>query len=454
MATIWDPIYWDTACLVVNSGSLEEEFVNIYEIEDEDYSYEDLPDRTKKKKKSADYAKVAKAIGDIVSRGINVSLININTSDYGFKPDIENQRILYGLKALSNINEEIIEKIKMNRPYSGIKDFMNKCPLTSTAMINLIKAGAFDEVEKVLSNRKEIMAYYLSKIGKLKNKINLQNWNGLVQYGLVPKDLELQIRVYNFTKYLKANCKVGQYYQFNEICLDFIQNFLPATTDKIEIINGVFCITQKAWDKIYQSVMDASRKWLKENQQEILKKYNSILFKEIWNKYATGNESHWEMDSLCFYHGEHELAHIDMKKYDISDFNNLKTNDVAYLWRSKIPIYNLHKIAGTVIAKNDNMHMITLLTTTGLVNVKFTRDYYAMYKKQISQVQSDGSKKVVEKSWFKRGTLLLITGYRRDDQFVAKTYKNTPTHQLYKIVDIDNFTLQHNRADSKNEIEE
>ena len=27
----------------------------------------------------------------------------------------------------------------------------------------------------------------------------------------------------------------------------------------------------------------------------------------------------------------------------------------------------------------------------------------------------------------------MVTGMRRDDQFVAKTYAHTPTHQLYKI---------------------
>ena len=105
LATRWNPIYCDTACLVVNIGSLESD------------------DETKKEK-NADYAKIAKAIGDIVSRDIEVSLVNINTSDYGFEPDVENNRILYGLKALSNINEEIIEKIKAGRPYKSIKDFM------------------------------------------------------------------------------------------------------------------------------------------------------------------------------------------------------------------------------------------------------------------------------------------------------------------------------------------
>ena len=48
-----------------------------------------------------------------------------------------------------------------------------------------------------------------------------------------------------------------------------------------------------------------------------------------------------------------------------------------------------------------------------------------MFKKQISQIQADGSKKVIEKSWFKRGNKLMITGFRRDDTFVAKTYANT-----------------------------
>ena len=53
-----------------------------------------------------------------------------------------------GLKALSNIGKDVVQQIKENRPYTGIKDFMNKCPLTKTAMINLIKGGAFDELER------------------------------------------------------------------------------------------------------------------------------------------------------------------------------------------------------------------------------------------------------------------------------------------------------------------
>ena len=446
LATKWNPIYWDTACLVVNSGSLEE-----------DNEYDEEDGEVKKKEKGADYAKIAKAIGEITSHGIEVSLININTSDYGFEPDIKNNRILYGLKALSNINAETIEKIKYGRPYIGIKDFMMRCSLTKVPMIMLIKGGAFDEIETKL-NRKEIMAYYISQISEPKKRLTLQNFNGLMQNNLIPKELEMQIRIFNFNKYLKS-FKYKEYFVLNDTSLEFIDRFLKDYSELIETIDGKICINQKEWDNIYQYYMDDARSWLKENQQDILNQYNDILFMNTWNKYATGTESAWEMDSLCFYHGGHELKNIDNRKYNIVDFNSLQSEEVDYFFKrnnNQIPIYKLYRIAGTVLNKNDARHSISLLTTTGVVNVKFTGEYYAMFKKQISEIQPDGSKKVVEKSWFKRGTKLMITGFRRDDTFVGKTYSKTVGHQLYKIVDIvgSNIKLQHERVTTKSTIEE
>ena len=42
----------------------------------------------------------------------------------------------------------------------------------------------------------------------------------------------------------------------------------------------------------------------------------------------------------------------------------------------------------------------------------------------------------------------MITGFRRDDQFVAKTYASTIGHQLYKITDVIgcDIKIQHERA--------
>lgn len=440
IASKWNPIYWNTACLIVNSASLE------------DNSEEDVD----AKEKSADYAKVAKAIGDITSHGIKISLIDINKSNYSFEPDIENNEILFGMKALSGVNGAVIDEIFKNRPYASFKDFLAKnSGLNKTAMLSLIKSGAFDKLETEWAKEMNVhprflvMAYYLSLKCDAKNKLTLQNFNGLLQRELVPSSLDFQKRVFNFNKYLKTK-KVGQYYVFDEACDKFYNQFFDL--EELEIINGYTCIGIKKWDKIYQKEMDAARDWLKESQEEVLKELNIILFKETWEKYAKGSLSAWEMESLCFYYNEHELANVNVNKYGISNFFELPEQPVVdYFFKrngKEIPIFKTNKIIGTVISKNDNRSSISLLTLDGVVNVKFTKEYYAMFARQISEKQEDGTKKVMEKGWFKRGTKVMVTGFRRDDMFVAKSYKHTPTHQLYQITEVTengDIVLTHDR---------
>jgi DNA polymerase-3 subunit alpha len=443
IATRWNPIYWNTACLIVNSGSLEEES----DFEED----EDTGEVAKKKEKTTDYGKIAKALGDIISKGIKVSLVDINKSSYSFEPDADNNVILFGMKALSNVGGPIIDQIIANRPYIGIADFMARCPLNKSAMFSLIKAGAFDKVEEKWAKelgvepRQLVMTYYISKVCEAKKRITLQNFNGLIQHNLIPEELDLQKRVFNFTKYLKANKKVGKYFVFDNICEEFYSKYFDM--DLLEVINGLTCIEQTKWEKIYKSTMDKARDWIKENQNEILEKFNTILFKEMWDKYAGKSISAYEMESLCFYYHEHELKDVKMNKYGIVDFNDLSSEPaIDYFFKRNgrdLPIYKISKIIGTVIGKNDTRSSITLLTTTGVVNVKFTKEYFAMYNRQLSEKQPDGTKKVVEKGWFTRGVKLLVAGYRRDDTFVAKTYKNNGFHQIYKIVNVtDNGELE------------
>ena len=443
IATRWNPIYWNTACLIVNSGSLEEES----DFEED----EDTGEVAKKKEKTTDYGKIAKALGDIIGKGIKVSLVDINKSSYSFEPDADNNVILFGMKALSNVGGPIIDQIIANRPYIGIADFMARCPLNKSAMFSLIKAGAFDKVEEKWAKelgvepRQLVMTYYISKVCEAKKRITLQNFNGLIQHDLIPEELDLQKRVFNFTKYLKANKKVGKYFVFDNICEEFYSKYFDM--DLLEVINGLTCIEQTKWEKIYKSTMDKARDWIKENQNEILEKFNTILFKEMWDKYAGKSISAYEMESLCFYYHEHELKDVKMNKYGIVDFNDLSPEPaIDYFFKRNgrdLPIYKISKIIGTVIGKNDTRSSITLLTTTGVVNVKFTKEYFAMYNRQLSEKQPDGTKKVVEKGWFTRGVKLLVAGYRRDDTFVAKTYKNNGFHQIYKIVNVtDNGELE------------
>lgn len=453
IATKWNPIYWNTACLIVNSGSLEED----EEIEES---------AENKKKRSTDYKKLANALGTVISQNINISLIDINYSNFSFEPDEENNRILFGLKALSGINDEIIEKIISNRPYVSIKDFMNRCPLNKTQMISLIKAGAFDNVEATLGKelgcepRVATMIYYLHRVTDTKSKLNLQNFNSLVEYGLIPDELKNEKLAFAFNKYLKKN-KKGIYYLLNPNSKD--ADFYIETYEGkgLEIINGIPCIEQKIWDKMYKGLMEPAKQWLKDNQAEMLNEFNNLLFMKNWQKYAEGSLSSWEMQSVCFYYHEHELKSVNTREYGIVNFNSLPYDPIiASTFKRggrQIPLYQISRICGTCIAKDDARHSISLLTTTGVVNVKFSKDYYARLNKQISEIQSDGTKKVMQKGWTSRGTKLLISGFRREDTFMSKVYKSQGGHQVYLITSVEpngKLILEHNRygeGDKENE---
>ena len=59
-------------------------------------------------------------------------------------------------------------------------------------------------------------------------------------------------------------------------------------------------------------------------------------------------------------------------------------------------------------------------------------------------MNDDGTKTVLEKSWFQRGTKLLVTGFRRGENFVPRQYKDSlyrHSVQLIKGID-DNGDLE------------
>jgi DNA polymerase-3 subunit alpha len=71
------------------------------------------------------------------------------------------------------------------------------------------------------------------------------------------------------------------------------------------------------------------------------------------------------------------------------------------------------------------------------VTVKIFGDAFTHYDRQISEKGADGVKHVKEKSWLSRGNKVIITGIRRDNDFIAKKYKNTPHHLVELITSID-----------------
>ena len=452
LATNWDPIYWNTACLIVNSGSLEdnseEELVDIFEPEGADLAegitFADLPDRSGKIRKtvSTDYEKMAKAIGEIIQSGINVSLIDINKSKVGFTPDTDNNSILFGLKGVLNINDALVEEIINNRPYTSIKDFVNKVKIKRPSMISLIKGGAFDK----MIDRKKAMAWYIWETCKKNSgKVTMQNMSTLLKRNLVPIEEEIfktPYRVYEFNRYLKAKCKKGEYYILDTRGIDFITSI--GKEKIIDFSDNNFILSNKVWDKVYQSYMDIFRAWITNNTKVLSTKINDESFLEDWKKYAgDGNLSAWEMEVLCFYFHEHEMSNVRFGTYGIHSFKALPIepeiessgiNRDGREWKR----FKLDRIAGTCIAKNKTKSIVTLLTTDGVVNVKFRKEYFAMFDKQISEKNPDGTKTVIEKSWFKRGSMIVVSGFRSGDEFVVKKYSTTPGHELYKIDAITN----------------
>lgn len=422
LATYFPSVYWNTACLRIDSG-LDEDAATSYD-------------------------KIAKAVGEITSKGIKVAPIDINNSGYLFMPDEQNNQILYGMKALNSCGGDIVAEIIEKRPYNSIEDFMDKVHPRKQVMLSLIKAGAFDQLEE---NRKYAMAWYLWETCDKKSRVTLQNMAMLSRFKLLPENKE-KFSIYEFNRYLKAICKYNkEKYKLDERAINFL-------TDKeninIEIDEmGNYLLDIKKWERFYDSEMDFYRSWMKENKESILQKLNDTIFLEDWNKYALGNYSHWEMESLCYYYHEHELTNVNSFKYGIVDFEKLPEQPIPVKSFKKgdhtIDMYNLVKIAGTCIAKNKDKGIVTILTTTGVVNVRLRKEQFAFYDRQISEINEKGEKKVIEKSWFTRGNLIMVQGIRRNNEFVAKKYKSTPGHIIYKIDSIHDdgtLTLVYERA--------
>ena len=442
----YSPVYWNTACLSVNAGA----------------------DENSEHGASTNYGKIATAISDIQYKGINVALPNINIAKFGFHPDVKNNRIIFGLKGICGIGDDIAKAIIDNQPYSSLDDFLNKMDkykhaeeenkFGDKAVITLIKAGAFDELEN--KNRVEIMEYYIRKISSPLDSLTIGHILLLKELELLTKDqIEYELRLYKFKKYVcspeflakqtgksdstkyyileqnhaepfffkhfETNMKEGKDYEYNE------EGFIIVKKGSLD----------REFDKL---IMNFKQNTL--TNQDIINAINENRFKQEWNKRAEGNISQWEMESLSYYYHDHELKHIDNKTYLIEDYKQLPSTPVIaekYMYNGQEKSrFKLSRICGTVLDRDKNKHTVTLLTPTDVVTVKFYKGQFGFYNQQISHTfEGDSKKTVLEKSWFARGNKLLITGFRVDDIFIPKKYFDSAyrhTVQLIKSVDDNN----------------
>lgn len=422
MAYHYPLIYWNCACLTINASANED-------IEDN---------------KSTDYGKIAKAIGDMQHHGIKIALPDVNTARFGFSPDQKNNQIIFGLKGINAVGDDVAAQIVVNRPYVSIADFFQKndaAKINVRTMVNLIKAGCFDGVE---SDRMDAMSQYVVLLTKEKvplktSAMTTANLGKMDEMNLIPSEYNFAVRLSRFRKYVYSpqfEYSKGLY-QLDDVAKIFFENYLQGhLSENVEyqyIPDGIVIIKNK-FEKWYKGMIQPLKEWLA--TPDCIQAYNRAMYEafanEVWNKYCVGNISKWEMDSLCFYYHEHELANVDMKRYGISDYATIPTTPVVIgvekrknsktgkesTWEK----YQLYKIVGTVLDKNADKNFITLLTTSGVVTVKFYSGQFTNYDKQVSTKDNDGKKTIIEKSWFYRGSKLLITGIRRGDTFYPKRY--------------------------------
>lgn len=442
LAYHYNKIFWNTACLTVNAGA----------------------DENNDNNKTTNYGKIAKAIGEIQNKGQKIELPDINKAKFGFEPDVDTEEIIFGLKGICGIGDDIATAIINNQPYSSLDDFLEKMEkykqadaenkFGESAVITLIKAGCFDRLEN--KERTEIMREYIRRISSPLKSLQMDNILILNELGmLTEQQKQYELRLFKFRKYIFDNRFLAEkrgkspntfFYrlerQFAEpFFFEYFETNMQEGKDYEYDNDGYILIKRGSLDREYERLM-ASFKQNVLGSQKVLEAVNEDRFVKKWKEKVDGTVSKWEMDSLSFYYHDHELAHVKKDDYLISEFADLpEVPSVTeyYVYRGKErPRFKLTRICGTVLDKDKNKHIITLLTPSGVVNVKFYKGQFGFYDKQISEVNEDGTKTVQEKSWFERGNKLLVTGYRRGDQYVPKKYVDSAyRHTLQLITEID-----------------
>lgn len=388
------------------------------------------------------YGKIAQSIYKAKSNGIIVKAPSINNSGLAFTPREKDGTILFGLGAISSINNDVTNQILSNRPYTSFTDFYNKNAykgslITKSKFIQLIKAGCFDEFEP---DRRIVMRQYF--VLSTPNVASLAMNNiGQIKAARVPIPKSI-IGPYNFRKYVcSKQFKFGPHPKFKSKTLywldDMAQRYFNARC-KNSLTEGVdywFDSDAENWvvvDKNLEKLLAPSIETLKDyiNTPEFLDKFNKARAKQSMIESVDGLDvNRWSLDSCSFYSKQHEYANVDAVKYNITPFEQLPEEPVFITqsfkgreWKQ----FSLSQIMGVVLARNDNNHIVTVLDYhDNVVNVKFDGGLYAYMKQQISVINPDGSKTVTDKSWFTRGQGLILTGYRYGDDFRIKNYSRS-----------------------------
>lgn len=412
-------LFWDTACLCINAGYISDTV-----------------------SKGTDYGAIAKAIGNM-EKGFVISP-DINKSGIGFEANIELNKALFGLGAINGISNDVAREIINLRPFLNFSDFLSKCHETKivskSKVIALIKAGCFD----CFDTRVNIMRKFVSHNIPEKKKLTTANIPAMIKYNIIPEKFKNNSLLYLFRKEVfsknnkvKEITKTQGLYIVTNYYRNYFNQILSFFIEAVEYgDNGEIYLNNKIFDKRFKEIQTNFFEWI--NSSEALDLYNAATQEEFVKENFEGNEAKWEMESILFYTNKHELDYTNLDKmYNINNYKDIPKEPIREKVKSlrgyEYFKYDTYLIAGAVVDKNKAKNIVTISTQNGIVELKLNKDDFVFYDRKTEY----------KESWFKKGTLLLINGYRRGDLFIPKSNKedlfNNP---INRIIIGDNYGIK------------
>lgn len=384
-------IYWDLANLLVDSGLVGD------------------------KEKNPTYDKIARAMGPLKGTVVKP---DINLSGMDFK--IHDDKILFGYRSVIGIDKQAYNVIEEFRPYKSFKDFVNKTKgkLTQLKMITLIKTGSFDCFNP---DRRALMIEYF------KMSIPLPKTMGMSQYPAIKekiKGFDNIRQLFEFRQKLKDKKRKGLMDKAMEV--EFISRYSKKVKYSFDT-SGKLTIDMDSFEKYYTERIKPLQEYLKTDEAKTIFANNKR--NALWAERCSGSVEKWEMQTMLNYFDKTELETAPIDEYfDLTDFEQLDSNPepIGYTKRG-YPYYNLYTTAGTVVAKDKNKSTVFIATNTGVVALKYPKGMYSHYDESIMK-----NGEVIDKSWFERGEILIVTGYRFGTDFKVKSHGDQ--HSTMRVV--------------------
>ena len=392
--------YWKTSCLTVNSG-LEGNIT-----------------------KGADFTEVSKAVNDmkedVLPPDINKSQMKFITKD---------GKTLFSLKAIAGLDVNTLDAILENRPFKSLEDFYTRMVETKLISpkksITLIKSGAMDSLED--KERRLIMADLVKMIIPQKDKLTMVQLP-YVRH-ILPSEFSKLLDLYDFRNRIEGRNKEKMNEEIEKL---FITHYSKEV--EYEFKDGQLNIDMKSWKKYYDKAIKPLKEELK--KEEYAKEFTKQKRKEYWLEECGSTFEEGEIETILF-NTENFIVDTELvsQRHEISEFKDLRNAPFKGKNSRGFPEYEISAITGVSLGYNHTKKLVYLLTKeSGVVILKMNRKTYGHYHEK-----SEGNK-----SWWERGTKLVVLGYKNGESFMVKG------NQIYrkpviKINGSKNYTYQNDK---------